>query len=96
MVGAACAGGGDAFANSGQELLLITNADGSPHTVTIVTQVTSDGLAVTALAVVCAAGKTTAIGTFPTAIFNDTNGLVQLTYSAVTSMSAKVIKVTPA
>ncbi len=96
MTGAACAGGGDAFANSGLEVLHITNADGSPHTATIVTQVTSDGLAVTALAVVCAAGKTTAIGPFKPGIFSDANGLVQITYSAVTSMSAKVLKVTPA
>jgi len=96
MTGASCAGGGDAFANTGQEVLHIINGDASPHTVTIVTQVTRDSQTVTALAVVCAANKTTAIGPFPMGIYNDTNGLVQITYSAVTSMSAKVLKVTPA
>ena len=98
MTGAACAGGGDAFANTGQEILHIINADGSPHTVTIITQATADSpaLAISDLAVVCAANKTTAIGPFPPGLYNDAGGLVQITYSAVTSMSAKVLKATPA
>ncbi len=96
MVGAACAGGGDAFANTGQEVVQIFNGDSGSHNVTVVTQATSDGLAVAALTVAVAAGVTKTIGPFPSGIYNDANGLVQLTYSAVTSMTAKVLKVTPA
>lgn len=95
MTGAAAAGGGDAFANTGQEVLFVTLV-GSACTVTVVTQATSDGQAVTALAVVCPLNKTTAIGPFPPGVFNDGSGLVQLTYTAVTAVTVKVLKVTPA
>ena len=96
MTGASCSAGGDQFANTGMELLEIANGDGSPHNVTVVTQISPDSQTVTALVVACAAGKTTSIGPFPTSIYNDASGYVQLTYSAVTSMKAKVIKVAPA
>ncbi len=96
MAGAACAGGGDAFANTGQEVLQIYNGDSGSHNVTVVTQATSDGLTVSALVVAVAAGVTKTIGPFPPGLYNDVNGLVQLTYSAVTAQTAKVLKVTPA
>lgn len=96
LAGAACAGGGDAFANDGKTLAIIKNASGGDITVTFVTQATSDGQAVADLAVVVAAGATRSIGPFPPGIYNDVNGLVQMTYSGVTSLTAKVLSVTPA
>lgn len=95
LAGAACAGGGDAFANSGQEVAIIKNASVSSITVTFVTQNTSDGLAVADQPVVIAAGETRSIGPFPQGIYNDANGLVQMTYSGVTTLTAKILKVTP-
>jgi len=96
IAGAAAAGGGDAFANTGYEVVLIKNGDGSDHTVTFVTQQTVDGQAVADKAVVLTAGHTYAIGPFPTGIYNDANSLVQMTYTAVTSVTVKVVKVAPA
>ncbi len=95
MAGANCAGGGDAFPNTGQEVVQIYNGDSGSHNVTVVTQRTSDGLTVAALVVAVAAGVTKTIGPFPTGLYNDGSGLVQLTYSAVTSQTVKVLKVAP-
>jgi hypothetical protein len=93
--GAAAAAGGDAFANTGQELLLVTLV-GSACTVTVATGSTVDGLAVSDPAIVCPINKTTAIGPVPAGVYNDANGLVQLTYSAVTAVTVKGSKVVPA
>ncbi len=95
MTGAACAVGGDAFANTGQEVAVITNASVGSITVTFATQNTSDGLAVADLAVVLAAGECRAVGPFAIGIYNDASNLVQMTYSGVTTLTAKIIKVVP-
>lgn len=96
LAGAACAGGGDAFANTGQEVAVIKNASAGSITVTFVTQATVDTFAVPDLAVVFAAGETRAVGPFPSGIYNDATGLLQMTYSGVTTLTAKILKVTPA
>lgn len=84
-------GGGDAFVNTGVELLVIKNADSGAHTVTIVSQSTVDGLAVSDRDVVIPAGEEWVIGPFPTNVYNDTNNRVQLSYSAVTSVTVAVV-----
>lgn len=90
----AAAGGGDEFANAnGNTILLVNNGDGSPVTVTIVTQSTYQGLALADQAVVVAAGEIEAIGPFNTDDFNDSNGRVQVTYSGVTSLTVAAVKV---
>ena len=94
VTGVAAAGGGDAFANTGHEMLVITNGDASSHSVTAHFQKSPDGLTVTDRAVAVAAGKTMIIGPFPTDLYNDTNNLVQLSYTAVTSVKVAVVKVT--
>jgi len=94
--GAAAAGGGDAFLNTGAEILVIKNGSVSSINVTLVTQATVDGNAVADPVVAVAAGVTKAIGPFPRYIFGDANGLVQVTYSAVTSLTVKVLRLTPA
>ncbi len=97
VTGVAATAGGDQFANTGKEILLVTLVAGA-CTVTIATggTVLDEALAVANPAIVCATNKTTAIGPFPAGVFNDSNGLVQLTYSAVVDVTVKVIKVTPA
>lgn len=89
---ASAAGGGDEFVNTGEEYIHIKNGDASSHTITIVTQNTSDGLAVADRAVAVPAGEERKIGPFPTAIYNDANQKVQLTYDGVTSVTIGIFK----
>jgi hypothetical protein len=89
---AAAAGGGDAFANTGQEYFIINNGDGSDHTVTFALTKTVDGVTPTPVAHNVVAGKTRIFGPFSPGDYNDTNGLVQVTYSAVTSVKVAVVK----
>lgn len=89
----AASSGGDQFANTEREQFIIKNGDGSDHTVTFVSQQTVDGQAVADKTVNVVAGDVMAFGPFPAGTFNDTGGNVQVTYSAVTSVTVKVIKV---
>ncbi len=96
LTGSAAAAGGDQFANTGQELLFIINAEAAPKTVTVAVTAEVDGdLSVANSAFICPASKTTVLGPFPAGIHNDENGLAQVTYSGVTTLTVKVIKVTP-
>lgn len=91
--GAAAAGGGDSFANTGRELLVVKNADASSKTVTVDYVPTQDGQAVTDKAIAIPAGQTFVIGPFPPSLYNDAAGRVNITYSAVTSVTVKVVRV---
>lgn len=85
---AAAAGGGDQFANNGRVFTQHKNTSGGNITVTFVTQAAIDGLAVTDLTVVVpltTGDKMT--GPFPTDIYNDSSGNVQMTYSGVTNLT---------
>lgn len=96
IVGAAAAGGGDSFVNTGKEVLCINNQSVAPITVTVVTPATIDGLAVADLAVVVPASGFQMVGPFPPAIYNDTavpGGSVSLTYSGVTTLFVAVAQV---
>jgi len=85
---ASAAGGGDQFQNNGRCFIQVKNGSGGNITLTAVTQSTVDGLAVTDLtAVIPLTSGDKMIGPFPTDIYNDANGYVQLTYSAVTSLT---------
>lgn len=94
LAGAAANADGNWFTNSGQEMLVIehTNGSGSDVTLTIVTQETVDDEAVGDKGITITKGKRYLIGYFPTAWYNDGNGRVQLTYSAVTDITVAVIK----
>ncbi len=83
----AAAGGGDEFANDGETFLWVNNGGGGNITVTLVTQATVDGLAVADRTVTVNAGQQKFIGDLEKAIYNDTNGRVQVTYSGVTSVT---------
>ena len=87
------AAGGDQFANTGREFIVVKNGDAGTPTVTLATPATYGGLAVADVAVTM--GATTGeqmIGPFPTGIFNDANGNVQITYTAVTSLTISAFK----
>jgi len=87
---------GNSFVNSGRELIQITNASAGAITITFVTQnvyTTPGGVAynIADLAVSLANATTRAYGPFDKTLFNDANGLVQLSYSSGTSITASVI-----
>lgn len=93
----AAAGGGDTFSNNGQCVLEVVNGGGAPINVTIddlgspspqgASQFNPD------VVVVVGAGATKIIGPFPPFRFNDANGNVAVAYSAVTSVTVRVIRV---
>lgn len=90
------AGGGDSFPNSGSEILVVRNGDASGKTVTIDSPGTCNfGAAANAAHDVTAfnipAGQIGIFGPFPMDRFNDANGRVQISYSAVTSVQVTVI-----
>ena len=84
---------GDQFANDGRKLLLIehTNDAGSTVTLTADVQKSVDGETVTDKTIDIGAGETHLIGPFPTGIYNDNDGNVQLTYSAATDIELTLL-----
>ena len=95
---AAASAGGDEFSSSGKQYLVITNADASPHTVTVddpnsvaptdAKQFNPD------VDIVVDAGTTVIAGPFTATRFvNSSDSLVHLTYDAVTSLTIGVIRV---
>ena len=83
----AAAGGGDAFANDGRTVFIANNASGGDITATFVTQATADGLAIADRAVVITAGDLESVADLDPDIYNDSDGLVTVTYSGVTSLT---------
>src|SRR3989304_862449 len=86
---AAAAAGGDQFPNDGQRTFFhMKNTNGAGRTVTFATSKTVEGLAVADLAVALAATTGDVMGgPVPAEVYNDANGLVQVTYSKVTSLT---------
>lgn len=84
---------GNYFTNDGHQLLIVhhTNAEGADVTLTVVTQLTIDDEAVDDKEIAIVKGKRYLIGFFPPAWYNDGDGCVQLTYSAVTDVTVGVI-----
>jgi hypothetical protein len=93
----AATGGGDSWANTGSEIFVINNGGGSPITLTLVDGPggTIDGQVLPNRTVSVLAAKTFVIGPFQTNIYNDANGLMNVTYSAVTSVTVRVYRLTP-
>ena len=89
-----CAVGGDSFVNSGNVYCIVRNQDASSKTVTFDAPGTDNfGLsgAFADVAVVVVNAQTSIIGPFPPNRFNDANGQVQITYSAVTSLTIAIV-----
>lgn len=96
VAGVAADVAGDEWANTGKEIVEVKNGSGVSITVTLDVKATLDGNAVTDPTVTITAGQTKAIGPFPRGVFNDANDRAKITYSAVTSVTTKVLQVTPA
>jgi hypothetical protein len=77
-----CDSSGNTFTNTGKEILCFQNTDVSNDIVANVTiQQTVDGQAAGSKAITCTKNNVcTFAGPFPTAIYNDTNGKVHVTY----------------
>lgn len=89
---AAAAGGGDQFANNGRTYYEVKNGGGSPVTVTFVRQKACDqGTVHTTTVSVPATTGDRICGPFDPVLFNDANGFVQVTYSAVTSVTVAAV-----
>ena len=88
---ASAAGGGDKFVNTGNELLYIKNGGGSTITLTLDAQ-TVAGLTITDPTVSITAGQEKVIGPFDPRYFTDSSGFLNLSYSAVTSVTVAVIQ----
>lgn len=93
---AACAAGGDTFANTGQEVVIFTNASVAGIDVTLVTPGTLDGHAISNRVVEIPAASTVAIGPLAPSAYNSDAGFVVMTYETETDLSVKVVKATPA
>lgn len=84
---------GDEFANdNGRVNFEVNNGSGSSVDVTIVTQATVDGLAVADRVISVGAGERFIINQLGSGTYNDSKGDVQVTYSAVTSVTVAAWK----
>lgn len=83
---------GDQFLGAGRKVLVMLNGDAAPKTVTITSQVSNPrpGTIAQNQAVTVPAGERRYIGPFENG-FVDTNGYVQVTYDAVTSVTVGVL-----
>lgn len=87
---------GHSVVNTGRMFIFVKNGDASPHTVTVQTPRTVDGLAVAELAVVVAAGEHKLIGPFPVNTFNQVGadyGKIYVDFDAVTSVTCAAFSV---
>jgi hypothetical protein len=95
----AAGAGGDSFDNNGLCLLEVVNGGGAPITVTIDDPGSASPVGAMQfnpdVSVSVTNGQTRIIGPFPPFRFNDANGRVAISYSAVTSVTVRVIRLRP-
>lgn len=85
---------GHSIQNSEANFILhVKNGSGSSITVTIATAAQIDGLDVSDRTVTVGAGAEKVIGTFPQSIYNQSDGTVNVDFSAVTSVTVAAFKV---
>src|SRR3954471_8190504 len=84
------AGGGDQFPNDGRTMLEVANGGGGSITVTIASQKPCDQGPTHHPTLAVAASATKRIGPFDPARYNDSNGMVQVSYSGVSSVTVGV------
>lgn len=92
---ASAAAGGDQFTWGARRFIHIKNGDASSHTLTVASQYASDpqGLTSADLTVSIPAGEERMVGPFSERAFADSDGNVQLSYDAVTSVTVAVLEV---
>jgi hypothetical protein len=89
----AAAIGGDQFQNDGRTILVIKNVNAASRTITAVTTGTLAGLTVQDPTVVVAQNEQVIWGPFPQYPFNDTNGMLQVTYSSEVGVTIRPVRV---
>jgi hypothetical protein len=86
---------GNQFANTGRQIIEINNTNGPTLNVTIVTAgvytVGTTDYAIADLTATINNATTKVFGPFDTTLFNDTNNMVQVSFSANTNVTARVI-----
>jgi hypothetical protein len=98
----ACTAGGDTCPNDGRTFLLFENGDAASHTITVTpakTTLNQPGVGTVEkanVALAVGAGDEGLLGPFPPGMFNDINGNLAITYSAVTSCKILAVKLAPA
>lgn len=94
LTAASGSAGGDAFANTGKQLLFIehTNGAGADVTLTIATNRTVDGLTVPDKTITITKGTKQILGPFPTETYNDGDDLVNFSYDDETDIEIAVIQ----
>lgn len=88
----AAAGGGDKVP-TGDVALHVKNGDAFEHTVTVVTPNTVQGQSIGDVAVAVPAGEDRFIGPFPGKLIRRSDGLVAVTYDAVTAVTVACVVV---
>lgn len=93
----AAAAGGDSMSPGDHSFLWVKNGGGAPITVTVVVPGTQYGQAIADVAVSVTNGGEKLIGPFPTnanpPLVNTSTGLIDFTYSAVTSVTVAAVAV---
>lgn len=79
--------------NDGRSILHVVNGGGSPTTVTIVTTYSAGGLDLPDQTVSVPAGEERMIGPFPTNLYNDGEGKIDVSFSFITSVSFAALRV---
>ena len=85
---------GNFFENNGRTYLVVKNGDSSDHSVIIDSPGACDQGFYHDVTIVVTLAEERSIGPFSTARFNDTSGNVNVTYTAVTSVTVAAIKFT--
>ena len=85
---------GHSIQNTGQEAIVVDNGDASPISVTVVTPLTRNNLAVADEVIVCAANVQTIIGPWKdTQLYNQADQTVDIDFSAVANIEVAAIKI---
>ena len=87
------AGGGDEFANTGEQVAHIKNGGAGAINVTFVTAATSGGLAIADQVINIPASGERLCGPFNQNLYNDSNNRVQITYDGVDTVTIAIFKV---
>jgi Ca2+-binding RTX toxin-like protein len=88
---AAVSAGGDKFTPGDHTFVHFKNASAGSVTVTLVTPLTQDGLAVDDVVVAVGAGADSFIGPLPGHLFRGSDGYGSITYSAAASVTLAVL-----
>ena|SRR3990167_3538091 len=83
---------GNKFSNDGRMFLIVKNGAGAPITVTVQTPGTVDGLAVAEQTITVTNAEERMIGPFPPGIYNQSDGMVYVDYSSVTTITVALLR----